>query len=175
MGKGFQSILASELEAFLRFKQNLGQSYVRGVYTLRSFDRYVNEHQTGRGPLDWPELLRGWLSQVPARNPKTVTSELVSIRQFCLFRRRYDPASFVPDRGWAPAISKVQFLPCILESSQVADLIDRARELRDLPLRRCGIRALICLLYSTGLRLGEALRLRWADVNRKDRCLFIRM
>ena len=35
--------------------------------------------------------------------------------------------------------------------------------------------ALICILYSTGLRLGEALRLRLADVHWKKRCFFIRM
>ena len=37
------------------------------------------------------------------------------------------------------------------------------------------MRVLICMLYSTGLRLGEALRLRWADVDWKERCFFIRM
>ena len=65
--KRFRSVLASEMEAFLRFKQNLGQSYIRGVYTLRSFDGYVAEHHRGRGPLDWQDLVSGWLSCVPAR------------------------------------------------------------------------------------------------------------
>ena len=37
------------------------------------------------------------------------------------------------------------------------------------------MRALICMLYSTGTRLGEALRLGWADVHWKDRSFFIRM
>ncbi len=37
------------------------------------------------------------------------------------------------------------------------------------------MRVLICILYSTGLRLGEALGLRWSDVHWKERCFFIRM
>ena len=173
--KRFRSVLASEMEAFLRFKQNMGQSYDRGVYTLRSFDGYVAEHHCGRGPLDWPDLVSGWLSRVPTRKSMTVASYLTAIRQFCLFRRRYEPGSFVPDCGWAAPTTKTKFLPSILLSSQVAELIDRTRELKNLPLRRRGIRALICLLYSTGLRLGEALRLRWTDVDWKGRCFFIRM
>jgi len=175
MAKRFQSILASEMEAFLKFKQNLGQPYIRGFYTLRSFDCYLAEHHRGRGPLDWQDLVSGWLSRVPARKSRTVTCELAAIRQFCLFRRRYDPGSFVPDRGLAPQTTKTKFLPHVLSSSQVAELIERTRELKDLPLRRSGVRALLCMLYSTGLRLGEALRLRWADVHWMERCFFIRM
>ena len=159
MAKRFQSILASEMEAFLKFKQNLGQPYIRGFYTLRSFDCYLAEHHRGRGPLDWQDLVSGWLSRVPARKSRTVTCELAAIRQFCLFRRRYDPGSFVPDRGLAPQTTKTKFLPHVLSSSQVAELIERTRELKDLPLRRSGVRALLCMLYSTGLRLGEALSL----------------
>jgi integrase/recombinase XerD len=175
MAKRFRSVLASELEAFLRFKQNLGQPYTRGFYTLRSFDRYVAEQSPVRGPLDWQDLISGWLSCRPARKSITVTSELAAIRQFCLFRRRYEPGGFVPDRGWASQTSKNRFLPCVLAPSQVAELIYRTQQLKDLPLRRSGAHALICVLYSTGLRLGEALRLRWADVGWKERCFFIRM
>ena len=175
MHKRFQSILASEMEAFLRFKQNLGQSYFRRFYTLRSFDGYVAEHHRGRGPLDWQGLLSGWLSRVPGRKAKTLSCELAAIRQFCLFRQRSEPGGFVPDRQWAPQTTDSKFLPCVLSGSQVAVLIDKTRELRDLPLRRSGMRALICILYSTGLRLGEALRLRCADVHWKPRCFFIRM
>ena len=37
------------------------------------------------------------------------------------------------------------------------------------------MRALICVLYSTGVRLGEAVHLRWTDVHWNERCFFIRM
>jgi len=175
MAKRFESILASEMEAFMRFKQNLGQPYFRGFYTLRSFDAYVAEHHIGRRPLHWQGLVSGWLGRRSARKSRTVSCELGAIRQFCLFRRRYDPGGFVPDRQWAPQTTNSRFLPEVLSGSQVADLIERTGQLKDLPLRRSGMRALICMLYSTGLRLGEALHLRWADVHWKDRYFFIRM
>ena len=54
MAKRFMSILASQMEAFLRFKHNLGKVYTGGFYILQSFDRYVVKHHPERGPLDWP-------------------------------------------------------------------------------------------------------------------------
>jgi integrase/recombinase XerD len=175
MDNRFASILASEMKAFLKFKHDLGKPYVGGFYTLQSFDRYVFKHHQGRRPLDWPALVSGWLSGSPKRKAGTLNYYLGTIRQFCLFRRRFAPGGFVPDRQWAPARTSARFLPEVLSQSQVAQLIDRTGDLRDLPLRRSGMRALICTLYSTGMRLGEAVRLRWADVEWDDRCFFVRV
>ncbi|MCU0772882.1 MAG: tyrosine-type recombinase/integrase [Verrucomicrobia bacterium] len=175
MAKRFSSILASELEAFLRFKHNLGKAYGGQSYIVQSFDRYVVKHHPGRGPLDWPTLITGWLSDSPARKSGTVINLLATLRQFCLFRRRYEPDGFVPDRQWSPQRTNARFLPEVLSKSQVAQLIDRTDHLRDLPLRRSGLRVLICTLYSTGMRLGEAVHLRWADVDWKADCFFVRV
>lgn len=175
MAKRFKSTLASELEAFLRFKHDLGKAYAGGFYTLQSFDRYVVKHHPRRGRLDWSALITGWLSGSGTRKSGTVTYYVSAIRQFCLFRRRYDPGCFVPDRQWSSQRTSARFLPEVLARSQVAQLIDRTGNLRDLPLRRRGLRALICMLYSTGMRLGEAVHLRWPDVDWKARCFFVRV
>jgi integrase len=175
MPEHFVSILAAELEAFLKFKRNLGKPYAGGYRTLRNFDRYLAKHHCGRGPLDWPRLVNEWLSRGPTRKAGTVNCEVSALRQFCLFRRRYDPGAFVPDQPWAPKGPRTRFLPEVLSGAQVAQLIARTGDLKDLPLRRRGMRTLIGILYSTGLRLGEALRLRWADVHWQERRFFIRM
>ena len=175
MTKRFASILASEMEAFLKFKHNLGHPYCTELYRLRSFDRYVAMHHRGRSSLAWQSLLSGWLSGRPARRFRTVNCKLSTIRQFCLFRRRYDPGGFVPDQQWAPRRTDARFSPEVLSGLQVAQLVDRTGKLKDLPLRRSGMRALIYVLYSTGVRLGEAVHLRWTDVHWNERCFFIRM
>lgn len=175
MPRRFQSRLASEMEAFLRFKQGLGQCYRRGADTLRSFDRYVAEHQRRRGPLDWPALVSGWLSRRSMRKANTVACESTALRQFCLFRRRFDPGAFVPDTLWNAPATRARFVPYDLSRAQVAELIRRTQELQDVPLRRSGMRALLSMLYCTGLRLGEALRLRCMDVDFKEGCFLVRM
>jgi integrase/recombinase XerD len=175
MPKRFQSRLASEMKAFMRFKQGLGQSYERGGHALRSFDRYIAKHDLGGGPLDWPTMVSGWLSRRPMRKSNSVAQDMAALRQFCLFRRRSDPGGFVPDSDWIPPATGAKFVAYPLSPLEVAELIRRTQDLEDLPLRRSGIRALLCMLYSTGLRLGEALHLRCTDVDWKERCFFIRM
>ncbi len=152
-----------------------GQAYLREAYKLHSFDSYVAEHHRGQGSLDWQGLVSGWSGRRPVRKSSTVRGELAKMRQFCLFRRRYDPGGSVPERGWGPSTTDLNCLPEVLSASQVAEPIHRTGQLKDRPLRRSGMRVLICTLCSTGLRLGEASRLRWADVHWKERCFLIRM
>jgi integrase/recombinase XerD len=163
------------MEAFMRFKNALGQCYQRGSHTLRRFDRYVAAQYPQGGRLDWPALVSGWLGDRPARKPITVLREMTVLRQFCLFQRRAHAAAFVPDTQWVSPAALGRFTAYPLSSSQVAELIRRTQDLEDLPLRRRGIRALLCLLYSTGLRLGEALRLQCVDVDWEEQRFFIRM
>ena len=82
MSKCFQSLLASELEAFLTFKIGLGHSYKRKCYTLRSFDRYVAEHHRSGRRLDMGSLINGWLAEFPARKSITVAIDLTVIRDY---------------------------------------------------------------------------------------------
>lgn len=89
--------------------------------------------------------------------------------------QRVDAGAFVPDTQWVSSATSARFAAYPLSPSQVAELIRRTQDLEDLPLRRSGMRALLCMLYSTGLRLGEALRLRCVDADWKQRCFFIRM
>ena len=44
MTASFGSSFAEELAGFLRFKRSLGYSYLRAEYTLREFDRFLQEH-----------------------------------------------------------------------------------------------------------------------------------
>jgi integrase len=50
----------------------------------------------------------------------------------------------------------------------LADELDRPRFKRDM------FRALLLILYCTGLRFGEAVRLRVADVDTRKRTIFVR-
>jgi hypothetical protein len=101
MNRKFQSRWADQLMAFVRFKKALGFPYVRSIATLQSFDRFAATPQC-KQTADMAAIIRSWLSRSRLRKPVSVTNELSVLRQFCRFRRRYEPQSFVPDRTWAP-------------------------------------------------------------------------
>jgi integrase/recombinase XerD len=170
----FVSHMAVELDEFLAFKRTMGSPYVRAEFTLRNFDRFVLDHARRHRPFRLDEAVLAWLaSQSTDRKPVSVTVDLGAVRQFCLHRRRRDPAAFVPGRVCAPQSTKSEFLPFVFTDAQVRDLIRRAMSLGGPPFRRVVFRALLLVLYCTGVRPGEALRLRMKDVDTGGGLLFI--
>lgn len=166
--------LARDIERFLAFKRALGHPYCRGALTLRSFERYVREHSGGQRTVEFARMLRGWLARAEGRKPVTITVELGVVRQFCLFRHRSVPGAFVPGRDWAPQAAVSEFLPYIFTLEQVQLLLQKIEVISRHPVRRIALRTLLLIIYCTGLRLGEAARLRVEDVDLDQRCFFIR-
>jgi len=174
MKERFHSLIASELEAFLRHKRALGFTYERPEGTLRNFDRYLRP--VGPAKIKrrgWAQLIENWLSERPQRKPKSVGSDLQIVRQFCLFRRRYDPTAFVPELDWGPVPAKrsARFVPHVFSRSEIVRMLKETdRFTRSDQYNRC-VRMLLLVLYCTGLRFGEAARLRISDLDLKQKWL----
>jgi len=170
----FHSRLGPDLERFLAFKRALGLSYRRSEFTLRSFDRHVAAHAPQRGRLRLDQLLRTWLARLAGRKPVTIATELAPVREFFRFRRRVDPACFVPGREWAPQRAEAHLVPHIFTPAEVRAVLAAVDALRRPRLRARTFRALVLMLYCTGLRLGEVARLRCSDVDLARRVLLVR-
>ena len=164
MSSVFQCPLARELDQFVAYQRARGYSYHRGVATLRNFDRYVLAHSDSKRALPLADLLRGWLSRRNDRKPVTIAADLAALRQFFRYRRRFDAGGFVPGREWAPQAAQCVFVPHIFSMEQIRALLEEAGRLRCVRARPV-IRLLILILYCTGLRFGEALRLEIQDVD----------
>jgi integrase/recombinase XerD len=158
----FHSRWHRELGEFLAFRRTYFTSEWP-AQPLRRFDAYAASHP--RWTL--PEAIAQWLQCDPHRHPITRSNDLTAIRQFCLYRRRFDPDGFVPERIEPVSAVRRHFQACILRLEQVQLLLRNIRTLQGPPLRRARLRALFLVLYCTGLRLGEALRLRLVDVDLK--------
>ena len=170
----FTSPLASDLRGFLAFKRARGCPYQRAEFTLRSFDRFVSRSLETAPETPFPQLILAWLESMDGRKAVSVTVEMGVIRQFCLFLRRHDPTTFVPGRAWAPQSTESHFVPYLLSSEEIRALLEAATRLQPAPIRPAAMRALILMLYCTGLRLGEALRMLDVDANLNEAIFFIR-
>ncbi len=167
-----QAQLAQDIAQFLAFKRALGYPYGRGEAMLHSFQRYVKAQAGAEPNLELAAMIGGWLSRVAGRKPVTVALELGVIRQLCLYRRRSDPQGFVPGREWAPQSAESHFLPYVFSRAEVRALVDAADQHTHRNLTATTLRTLLLILYCTGLRLGEAVRLQLQDVD-LERDLFI--
>ena len=155
--------LARDATRFLAFKRAMGLGYRRAEFVLDSFVRFVRD-QYGERPASLEEAVTRWVSRIEGRKAITVASEFGIVRQLCLFRRRSDPKGFVPDHAVAPVKESV-FVPYIFSHEEVVALVDAATRHEDRSIWGAMLRALTLVLYCTGMRLGEATRLRMVDVD----------
>jgi integrase/recombinase XerD len=165
--------LVQDIEDFLVFKRALGYTYKRSELTLRSFQRYIEQQVGPHGRFAFDVEIERWLSRIGERKPITVGLELGVVRQLCLFRCRRDPHSFVPDHALAP-VDESKFIPYIFSREEIHRILDAVRTSRHRTMPPTMLRTLILILYCTGLRLGEAVRLHLQDIDMARREFIIR-
>jgi integrase len=161
------------MEQFLAFKRALGHKYGRAEFTLRAFDQFVLGYCRTHRPFRFEDALLAWLAGKTGCKPVSITVELGVIRQFCRHRQRRDPSAFVPGRTWAPQSTVSEFLPFIFTHDQVRALLAMVASSQPPASWAAGMRLLLLILYCTGLRFGEAVRLRVGDVDLRRAVLFV--
>lgn len=165
--------LARDVDDFLVFKRALGYPYRRSEQTLRSFQRFVESDAHPGSRLNLEAILKRWLNRIDGRKPITVGLELGIIRQLCLYRRRRDPHSFVPDHALAPVVES-SFVPHIFSYDEVHRILKAVEIHRIYNVSTTMLRTLVLVLYCTGLRLGEAARLQLQDIDLEGLIFVIR-
>ncbi len=114
-----------------------------------------------------------YVAQTAGLKASTRANLLAVLRQFSRYLHAIKPESAVLAQQVLPRKARViRFYP--LTPSQVGSLMDDAKILQpENALRMHVIRFLIGLLYSTGLRIGEALALNLQDVDMERATLFV--
>jgi integrase/recombinase XerD len=156
--------LVEDAQEFLRFKRAMGIPYRRGEFVLDSFVRFVAQRWGNDGEVELRDAIARWCARTAGRKAVTLGNEFGVVRQLCLFRRRHDPTSYVPEHALAP-VKESTFLPYIFSQDDVRQILALAASHQGRFIWAAMLRTLILVLYCTGLRLGEAVRLRTADVD----------
>jgi site-specific recombinase XerD len=169
-----QSFLAEEITAYLRFHRSLGKLYVSEERTLYSLDAFLANQYPCTQELDG-RIFSQWCDTSVHLMPTVRRQRMRIIRNFCLYRRRRHQHCFVPDILTFP-VNHQRHIPYILSSAEVARLLCAAQQLPSVPnspLRAQVIRLAVLLLYTSGLRRGELLRLILGDYDPSEATLFI--
>ena len=173
MKEVFNSPVADELIGFLRFKRSLGYGYMRAEFTLREFDRFLIEYITKNRRWQLNQAAIAWLSSKPGRKAVSVSDDAGVLRQFFRYLRRSADSRVVSEPIWPHLPAQSSFVPYFLSEKNILNLLMFCADLKRPPFRAVLYRALILILYCTGIRFGEALRLRMRDVNTRSAVLFI--
>jgi integrase len=169
----FHSPVAGALDGFLAFKRTRGYGYVRAEFMLRSFDRFLLARQKRQRSWRLGEAILAWLGRQPGRKAISVGMELAVIREFWRYLHRRAHGRFSREPLWPKLPSETSFVAHVLSPVQVRHLLRLIDALERPRFRRALYRTLFLVLYCTGIRFGEALRLRVRDLDLRGETLFI--
>ena len=172
MNKIFHGPISGELHGFLQFKRSLGYGYARAEFALREFDQFLSGYARKDPGWQLDRAAIAWLSSKPQRKPVSVSMDAAILRQLFAYLRRL-PRLRVIEPNWPRLPTESCFVPHYLSESDVVKLLALCTNLKR-PAFRAGLfRTLVLILYCTGIRLGEALRLRMRDVDTRTGVLFV--
>jgi len=173
MNNIFRGPFAAELGGFLQFKRDLGYGYRRAEFTLREFDSFLIEYVAKNRHWQLDQAALGWLSSKPGRKAVSVSGDAAVLRQFFRYLRRSSTLGTVVEPLWPHLPTESQFIPYFLSKKDILILLTLCADLERPHFRAVLYRTLILVLYCTGIRFGEALRLRIRDVDTRSAVLFI--
>lgn len=168
----FSSRLAPVIDDYIKLKRALGRSCANEERILRHLDEFLCRV----GGVLTPESFAEWCLTQQHMASGVRRNRMRIVRNLCLYRRRREPTCFLPDRFQFPPLHQpVQ--AHIFTEAEVASLLHQVDSLSSTsrsPLRPQMYRLAIVLLYTTGLRRGELVRLKIRDYDSSQQTLLVR-
>ena len=166
----FVSVLAERFSDYVTFRRLGGVDPKRQIGLLRFFDRFLDQ-EGFRGRWPTPQVIEHYVATTQHLDPGYRTHRFSVVRQFCRYLHQFEPQCFVPEKM---LLRRPSYLPHIYSESQVKAILEAARQLPPVDsLRPKTYFTLFGLLYTTGLRCGEAFGLNLNDVDLEQNLLFI--
>jgi integrase/recombinase XerD len=160
----FSGPLAPIIERHLELQRSLGLQQNSAAYTLAAFDRHLIR-QFPQARTVTRSMVIDFLKTISHVQHWTRRQRLGNLRQLCRFLFQLDGECYIPDSGLLAPATRT-FKPYLYTASEVVALMSSAQQLRPIyPLRAESCETLIGLLWVTGIRIGEALRLNLTDVD----------
>jgi len=167
-----QSCLAVQINNFINLRRLSGTDYRSQAQLLGYFDRFLLEEHLVE-PRITRKIVHGYLESLSHLAPRTRFNRFCVVKQLCAYLARNDPLGYVPDplRGIS---SRGAHQPYIYSNSQLQALMAAASKLSpENSLRPHTYCTLLGLLYSTGIRIGEASALNLEHFHSQEQMLYI--
>lgn len=170
----FVGTFAKPCIEFLEYKRALGYKYESEAKIMSRFCRFCNEFYPLETSLS-KELVVAWTAKREDEAKKSRQLKISCIRQLSVYLSEINidcymvpPQKFVNDYSFVPYIFTKKQILCILKA---ADRVIPRRVSQNMHLI---LPVLFKMLYTTGLRISEALKLQVSDVDLQNGVLLIR-
>lgn len=170
----FRSVFATYIENYLKLKLSFGEKITVPGTVLRLFDRYCIENNVFDAVLT-SELVNGWLASFENERASTHSSKISVLKCFSQYMSSIGGEVYwMPKHGYTSRGSR--YVPYIFSDNEIQRILKSADSLREnygktrfhkiFPV-------LLRVLYGTGLRVSEALKLKLKHVDLKNGTLTI--
>jgi len=168
----FHSCLAPEIRRFISFRQLSGTDYQSQALLLRHFDRFLRDKKI-KEPRITRQIIDDYLQTLSHLAVRSRGNRFCVVRQLCRYLWRTDPFTYVPEAiRSVPSQSARQ--PYIYSVAEICSLLTAASELPPSgSLRPQTYRTLFSLLYTTGIRIGEAMALNLENFHSIEQRIYI--
>jgi len=169
----FASAIGPLIARYVAFEQALGRRYDTQRYLLGQLDRFLSARHASDLT---PATFSAWCASLGHLTASGRRLRLQVALRFCLYRRRSEPSCFVPDPSQFPP-QQPKPRPHIFSEDEIARLLRAADALPPnsaSPLYRQVARLAVVLLYTSGLRRGEIVRLTLGDYDAVEHVLLVR-
>ncbi len=165
--------MTERVETYLAEKRRLGFELKSGGLMLHRFARYADE-SGHKGPLT-TKLTTSWCKeQSPSPLTFSWAVRLKALRPFAKYMKQVEPTTEFPQ---APVFGKAdrRLSPHIYTEEEIIDLLAAASRLKPIDtLRPAMYEAFLGLIAATGIRVSEAMKLQYGDVDLVGHYLTIR-
>jgi integrase len=163
------SALEQRLGEYLAVRRALGYKLARAEKLLALFLAWLEERDQR---VITTALALEWATLPPATGSNWHRHRLTVVRGFAAHLHALDPAHEVPPADLLPA-RKLRAVPYLYSDAEVLALMDAASVIPT-PHRAATMRTLIGLLATTGMRVGEAIRIDRGDIDDRHELLVVR-
>lgn len=163
------SALSAALDDYLALRRSLGFKLERAGKLLAQFVAYC---EVASADVVTIELALSWATLPKGVSRSWLGHRLLVVRGFARHLALLDDRTEVPPIDMLPARSQ-RATPYLYTEADVARLIGASGRFRS-PLRRATVQTVVGLLYVTGMRIGEAIRLDRGDVDLTCGLLLVR-
>lgn len=163
------SPLSDALDDYLRLRRSLGHKLDRTSQVLADFVAYSD---AAGADCVGTDLAVTWALLTPNPDSAWRAGRLGAVRCFARYLHALDRVHEVPPVGLIPR-GQGRPAPRLFTKDQVAALMAAARRLRS-PIQAATVETVVGLLWATGLRVGEAIRLDDSDLDVNGSLLMVR-
>lgn len=166
------SCLATQIQSFIDLRRLSGTDYQSQARLLGYFDRFLTEQEVCESRIT-RQITDQYQRSLGHLAPSTQGARFCVVKQLCEYLACTDPLSFVPEPNRIIS-SRAAHQAYIYELGEIDTLLAASSSLRPSgSLRPHTYRTLLGVLFTTGIRIGEAIALNLGDFGRNEQRLLI--